>query len=81
MCQYEFSQKSKSIFSFNKMSEQEEVDLALLVLLILRRRRRKKKNKKRSVWVKEIFRHRKAKGAYHHLIQELRLTDRESHFR
>ena len=75
------SQKEK-LFSFeNKMSGTEEIEVALLALLILKSRRRKQRNKKKSVWVKEIFRQREARGAYNQLVGELRLTDRESFFR
>jgi len=65
------------------MKEEEELQLALLSYLLLKHRQRisAKVKRKHKVWVKEIFRHRKTKGAYHQLVQELRITDRESHFR
>ena len=37
--------------------------------------------KKRSIWVRPIFIRRRQQGDYHNLLQEMRLSDPESHFR
>ena len=55
-----------------------QLRLVLVMALYLRRRRRKAR---RSVWVRAIFRRRREQGEYHNLLQEMRLSDTESHFR
>ena len=57
-------------------------DWDLLLLLLLRRRRaRRNRSRSRRVWVRSIFRRRQEYGEFHHLLQELRLSDPENHFR
>ena len=55
--------------------------LLLLVLLSRRTRAREKRAKGRRFWVRAIFRQRQRYGCYHTLVQELRLGDREWHFK
>ena len=57
----------------------EQMDSILLVAL-LRRRRRKKKTK-RSMWMHEIICRGIQQGEYHNLLQRMRVSDRESHFK
>lgn len=59
-------------------SSSDEEELELVLFLALRRRRRRKK---RSMWVRPIFRLRRQQGEYHNLLQEIRLSDPDSHFR
>lgn len=58
--------------------ESSDEELELVFLLALRRRQRKKK---RSMWVRPIFKLRRQQGEYHNLLQEMRLSDPDSHFR
>ena len=37
--------------------------------------------KKRRMWVRPIFKKRREQGEYHNLLQEMRLSDPESHFK
>ena len=55
--------------------------LVLLLLLSRRSRAREKRAKGRRFWVRAIFRQRQRFGCYHTLVQELRLGDREWHFK
>lgn len=48
----------------------------LLISLLLVRTRRKKRNPPRF-WIRDIYKKRKSQGAFHNLIQEMRLTDSE----
>lgn len=59
-------------------STDEEMDLLLLLALV---RMRKRRRRKRSMWVRPIFTLRRKQGEYHNLLQEMRLSDPESHFR
>ena len=54
-----------------------EEELELLSLLALRRKRRRKIR----MWVSKIFSSTRAQGEYHNLLQEMRLSDQESHER
>ena len=58
--------------------ESSDEELELVLLLALRRRQRKKK---RSMWVRPIFKLQRQQGEYHNLLQEMRLSDPDSHFR
>ena len=53
----------------------------LLVISLYLRRRRKRRRLRRDVWVRDIFSRRQQQGEFHQLVQEMRLHDRESHFR
>jgi len=53
----------------------------VLVITVLRRRREREARRKRRFWIREIFKKREEFGAYHTLVQELRLGDREFYFR
>ena len=55
--------------------------LAAFYVILRRRLKRKKRKKLRTAWVREIYQQREEKGAYTQIIQELRLSDREHHFR
>ena len=39
------------------------------------------KRKRKKTWVREIFKKRIGQGVYHNLLQEMRVSDRESRFR
>ena len=55
-------------------------DLASTIILgIIHRRRRRRQA--RRFWVHSIFTRRRQQGEYHNLLQEMRLSDPESHFR
>lgn len=60
--------------------EQVRVGFAILTALVIRRRRRRRRGERR-VWVRPIFTQRVQQGEYHNLLQEMRLSDPESHFR
>ena len=53
----------------------------LLVIAVLWRRRERKARRKRRFWIRQIFKKREEFVAYHTLVQELRLGDREFYFR
>ncbi|CAH3176401.1 unnamed protein product, partial [Porites evermanni] len=53
----------------------------LLILSILRRRRARTIPRRHRFWVRQIYQKREELGAYHTLVQELRLHDREFFFR
>ena len=60
----------------------EDEDLVMLLYsLILMNQNTKKKSKPRRFWVKPLYLERKKKGFYRNLLQEMRLVDRQSHFR
>ena len=61
-------------------SSDEELELLLLLAISMRRSRRKRKIG-RKMWVRPIFTKRRLQGEYHNLLQEMRLSDPESHFR
>ena len=50
---------------------------AAVVAIVVNRRRRRRRN--RAIWVREWVQNRKDQGAYHQLLQELRLTDTSSY--
>ena len=60
-------------------SEYDALEEAIVLTLILRKKRRKKR-RTRKMWVRPIFRRRRQQGEYHHLLQEMRLSDADSHF-
>ena len=55
--------------------------LLLLLVLSRRSRAREKRAKGRRFWLRAIFRQRHRYGCYHTLVQELRLGNREWHFK
>ena len=60
--------------------------LLVFLFFMLKRRRSRcerttKEVRKRKVWVKKIFKERQAKSAFNLMVQQLRLGDRENHFR
>ena len=61
------------------MDSDDELELLLIASLYLVHKRKRRRRK--SVWVRPIFRKRRQHGEYHQLLQEMRLSDPESHFR
>lgn len=58
-----------------------EKERKVLILLLLRRRKRKLQVKiSRRFWVRNIYKQRKAQGAFNNLVAEMRLTDHETFF-
>ena len=39
------------------------------------------KRKRKGMWLQEIFKKRIEQGVYHNLLEEMRVSDRESNFR
>ena len=60
------------------MEDSSTYELELVLLLAFVRRQKKRK---RRMWVRPIFRLRKQQGEYHNLLQEMRLSDPDSHFK
>ena len=58
-----------------------EADEEMLLLTLMLKRRRDRRRKSRKVWVRKMYKERKEKGAYVNLIKEMRISDREAHFR
>ena len=67
------------IFFTQKMVSDEEDLGGVLYLAVIRRRQKRKTQRK--MWVRGIFAQRQERGEYHTLLQEMRLTDNQSHFR
>ena len=63
------------------MDDREKVLLLLYMLVRRRFRKQSKKKSSRRFWVRDVYLVREQRGAYNHVIQELRLSDRENHFR
>ena len=61
--------------------ECEEDDDRRVLLLALLHRRRKRRRRERKMWVRPIFMQRRQQGEYSNLLQEMRLSDPQSHFR
>ena len=59
-------------------SDEENFEFMALLALKLKRWRRKKK---RQYWVRPIFQRHREQGDYYNLLQELRLSDPQCHFR
>ena len=59
-------------------SSEDELATAIVSAIILRRRQRKRRKR---FWVRSILTKRRQQGEYHNLLQEMRLSDEESHFR
>ena len=60
--------------------------LLVFLFFMLKRRRSRcerttKEVRKRKVWVKKMFEERQAKDVFNLMVQQLRLEDRENHFR
>ena len=70
-----------SVASNMDSSDEEDLQTALILGLILRRRRRRSAaRRKRRMWVRPLLQKRSQQGSHNNLIQEMRLSDRESHF-
>ena len=65
-----------SVNTFEKMDNDEELDLMLLAVLLIK----KQKRRKRKIWVKEIYKNRKTFGI-DGLVREMQLTSREAYFK
>ena len=61
-------------------SSESDGDYQALLLLAWKRRMMKRRRRRRPLWVRPIFR-RRHQGEYHNLLQEMRLSDPDSHFR
>ena len=59
----------------------DELKVILPSALHLRQKRKKRKTAKRHMWVLYIFSRRQQQGEYHNLLQEMLVSDPESHFR
>ena len=59
-------------------SDSEVLETVLVLSLIIRRQRRM--SKRRRMWVHGIFSQCQQRGEYHTLLQEMRLSDAQSHF-
>ena len=60
--------------------EREDDDLETVILLHLLYRRQKLNRIWRRMWVRRVFSRREQRGEYHTFLQEMRLTDSQSHF-
>ena len=63
------------------MNSEDDDDGETILLLALLHRRRKRRRNKRKTWVRPIFTQRLRQGEFSNLLQELRLSDPEYHFR
>ena len=61
------------------LSSSEDELATVIVSAIIHQRRRRKLPKR--FWVRPIFTKRRQQGEYHNLLQEMRLSDENSHFR
>ena len=65
-----------------RMMDEEDDEEALLLFVLYRRcRRRRRRRARRRCWVRQIYSKRKERGSFSTLVQEMRLTDPELHFR
>ena len=64
------------------MSDSEDdLEEILFLWMIYRWKQRRKTQLQRRYWVRPVFSQRAQQGAFHRLVQELRLSDQEYHFR
>ena len=63
-----------------EMSDTDSCTEEILTYIVIRNRR-KKTRRARRFWVRPILTKRRQQGEYHQLLQEMRLSDPESHFR
>ena len=63
-----------------KMECEEDDDRRVLLLALLQWRR-KRRRRERKMWVRPIFTQRRQQGEYSNLLQDMRLSDPQSHFR
>ena len=63
------------------MASVDVLKVALLSALHLRQKRKKRNTAKKRMWVRYIFTRRQQQGEYHNLLQEMHVSDPESHFR
>lgn len=59
-------------------ASEDEFSVVVISAILLRRRRPKHP---KWFWIHPIFKRRREQGEYHNLLQEMRLSDEESHFR
>lgn len=59
-------------------SSEDKLATVLISAILLRRRQRKHPKR---FWIRPIFTRRQQQGEYYNLLQEMRLSDEESHFK
>ena len=64
--------------SLGSMTRTAEVQTILLLLLY--RRIKRCKRRQRRFWVREIFAQRRQRGSFSMLVQDMRISDSQSHF-
>ncbi|KAJ8913890.1 hypothetical protein NQ315_005687 [Exocentrus adspersus] len=62
-----------------ELEKRRRMNNVLLLSLLLITRRKNKRTPKRF-WIRDIFKKRQQQGAYHNLLNEMRLTDTEKYF-
>ena len=70
-----------SIWKIVKMTREELITVAIALLLRNQRLNRNGGRRKHRYWVSNILQKRKSLGAFHTLVQEMRLSHREEFFR
>ena len=80
ICAVEYETSAASSMERNTTDEEEYEDL-MLILAFWRLLKKLKKQQRRRYWVRPIFSRRKQQGCFWSLVQEMRLTDSQSHFR
>ena len=63
------------------MADSSEEEEAVAAIILIRRMRKKRRRKAPFEWVRQIYRERDEKGAYNQLLQEIKVRNREYHFR
>ena len=48
---------------------------AFFYIILKRLKTKQNKSKRRKVWVKDLFQERENKGAFHHTLQNIRVSD------
>ena len=71
----------QNLWESDSSSESDGKYQALLLLAWKRRMMKRRRRRRRTLWVRPIFRRRRHQGEYHNLLQEMRLSDPDSHFR
>lgn len=63
-----------------ELERRRKVQNVLLLSLLLIARTKQRKRQTKRFWMRDIFKNRKQQGAYHNLLNEMRLTDTEKYF-
>lgn len=61
--------------------EAKKIAAAAVLIAVVVKRKKARKQRKRNLWQKSWIARRNERGAYHALVQELRLEDEESYRR